>query len=155
LGLIAVGGALGAILVLVDEGLRAASRNRPDGRTLSLPPLGVGIAIYLPSTVTFPVVLGALAGWAYDRHAQGKPGGEAARRLGVLMVSGLIVGEGLFNVALALLIVVSGKGAPLAIMGEGFSGAATALAPIAFILAPLGLYVWTWRRSRTLERQDL
>lgn len=154
-GLIAIGGALGAILVMVDEGLRAASRKRADGRTLSLPPLGVGIAIYLPSTVTFPVVLGALAGWAYDRHAQGKPGGEAARRLGVLMVSGLIVGEGLFNVALALLIVVSGKGSPLAIMGEGFSGAATALAAIAFVLAPLGLYIWTWRRSRNLESQDL
>lgn len=149
-GLIAIGGVLGAVLVLVDESLRATSRNRADGRTLSLPPLGVGIAIYLPSTVTFPVVLGALAGWAFDRYAKGKPNGEVARRLGVLMVSGLIVGEGLFNVALALLIVVSGKGAPLAIVGETFAATGSLLATLGFILVPAGLYFWTWRRSKAV-----
>ena len=149
-GLIAIGGILGVVLVIVDEGLRATSRNRPDGRTLSLPPLGVGIAIYLPSTVTFPVVLGALAGWIFDRYALGKPGGEVARRLGVLMVSGLIVGEGLFNVALALLIVVSGNGTPLAVVGEAFAATGTVLAGLAFILVPLGLYFWTWRRAKAV-----
>jgi putative OPT family oligopeptide transporter len=153
-GLIAIGGVLGAVLVVIDEGLRAFSRTRPDGRTLSLPPLGVGIAIYLPSTVTFPVVLGALAGWIFDRYARRRAGGEVARRLGVLMVSGLIVGEGLFNVALALLIVVSGKGAPLAVVDEGFAGTATALAALGFVLAPLGLYLWTWRRARAIAGQD-
>ena len=153
-GLIAVGGLLGAVLVMIDETLRASSRNRTDGRTLSLPPLGVGIAIYLPSTVTFPVVLGALAGWIFDRYALGKPGGEAARRLGVLMVSGLIVGEGLFNVGLALLIVVSGKGAPLAIVGDSFAGTATILAALGFVLVPFGLYLWTWRRAGAIADQD-
>ena len=100
--------------------------------------------------MTFPVVLGALAGWIFDRYALGKPGGEVARRLGVLMVSGLIVGEGLFNVALALLIVVSGKGTPLAVVGEAFAAIGTVFAGLAFILVPLGLYLWTWRRAKAV-----
>jgi len=152
-GLIAMGGLLGAALVLVDEGLRAASRSRPDGRTFSLPPLGVGIAIYLPSTVTLPVVLGALAGWMFDRYTLGKSWGGVARRLGILMVSGLIVGEGLFNVGLALLIVLSGKGAPLAIMNDAFAPSAMALAPRLFVLVPLGLYFWILRRARAVSVQ--
>ena len=146
-GLVAIGGVLGAVVVAIDETLRAGSSRRSDGRTLSLPPLGVGIAIYLPSSVTLPVVLGAVAGWLYDRFAKGRPSGEAAKRLGVLMVSGLIVGEGLFNVALAMLIVGTGQGTPLALVGDSFQGAATWLAALAFVLAPVGLYLWTWRRA--------
>ncbi|HEX5380317.1 MAG TPA: oligopeptide transporter, OPT family [Phenylobacterium sp.] len=149
-GLIAIGGALGAVLVLVDETLRATSRNRADGRTLSLPPLGVGIAIYLPSTVTFPVVIGACVGWLFDRLVKGRPEGQVAKGLGVLMVSGLIVGEGLFNVVLAILIVVTGKGTPLAVVGDSFQGIATLLAAGAYVLVPLGLYLWTWRKARSV-----
>ena len=51
--------------------------------------------------LTIPVVIGAVAGWAYNRRVASRPDGEAAQRLAVLVVSGLIVGESLFNVALA------------------------------------------------------
>ena len=145
-GLIGVGGLLGAGLVAIDEGLRAASRGKPRG--LHLPPLGVGIAIYLPSSVTFPVVIGAVAGWIFDRLVTRGPHGGVAKRLGVLMVSGLIVGESLFNVALAGLIVASGKGTPLALVGDSFAGPGLLLAGAAYVLVPLGLYLWTWRRAR-------
>ncbi|HQN52202.1 MAG TPA: oligopeptide transporter, OPT family, partial [Phenylobacterium sp.] len=146
-GLIGVGGVLGAVLVLVDETLRRATRNRAAG-PLALPPLGVGIAIYLPSAVTFPVVLGALAGWIYDRIVSRGPSGEVAKRLGVLAVSGLIVGESLFNVALAGLIVATNKGSPLAIVGDAFEGTATLLAAAAFVLVPLALYLWSSARAK-------
>jgi len=145
-GLIGVGGLLGALLVIIDETLRATTR--ASARPLSLPPLGVGIAIYLPSTVTFPVVIGAFAGWVYDRLVMRRPHGGVAKRLGVLMVSGLIVGESLFNVALAGLIVASGKGTPLALVGDSFAGPSTWLAAAAYVVVPLALYLWTWRRAQ-------
>jgi putative OPT family oligopeptide transporter len=146
-GLIGVGGLLGAALVAVDEILRLATRNRPGG-ALSLPPLGVGMAIYLPATVTFPVVIGATAGWIYDRLVERSPHGEIAKRLGVLTVSGLIVGESLFNVALAGLIVVTGKGTPLALVGDAFQDKAAWIAAAAFLATPIGLYLWSANRAK-------
>jgi uncharacterized membrane protein YebE (DUF533 family) len=74
----------------------------------------VGLAIYLPSAVITPVVIGAITGYLFER-AMARKAGETAKRLGVLIMSGFIVGESLFNVALAGLIVLSGKGEPLAI----------------------------------------
>lgn len=140
-GLIGVGAALGALLVAVDAALRRTGR-------YSLPPLGVGMAIYLPASVTLPVVIGAVAGWIYDRRVARGPNGEAARRLGVLLVSGYIVGESLFNVALAGLIVASGKGSPLALVGDGFEGPGKVLSLAGYALVATGLYVWTARRAR-------
>ena len=52
--------------------------------------------------------------------------------------------------ALALLIVVSGNGTPLAVVGEAFAATGTVLAGLAFILVPLGLYFWTWRRAKAV-----
>jgi putative OPT family oligopeptide transporter len=137
-GLIGVGALVGVGLILADELLRRTKR-------YSLPPLGVGMAIYLPATLTLPVIVGAIAGWIYDRRVGTRPDGEAAQRLGVLVVSGLIVGESLFNVALAGLIVATNSGAPLGVLPEGF--------PPAAILALLGyagvmalLYGWAGKR---------
>ncbi len=71
-----------------------------------------------------------------------------AKGLGVLMVSGLIVGEGLFNVFLALLIVVTGKGTPLSVVGDSFEKTGILLAGLAYALISLGLYLWTWRKAK-------
>jgi len=137
-GLIGVGALVGVGLILVDELLRRTKK-------YSLPPLGVGMAIYLPATLILPVVAGAVAGWLYDRRVQKRPDGEAAKRLGVLVVSGLIVGESLFNVALSGLIVATNSGSPLAIAPEGFPPAPV-LAGVAYMAVTGGLYAWAARR---------
>jgi putative OPT family oligopeptide transporter len=139
-GLIGVGALVGAGLVLVDELLRRTSR-------YSLPPLGAALAIYLPSSVTVPVILGAFAGYAFDRMAERRPNGEAVKRLGVLLVSGYIVGDSLLNVAYAGLITATGKGAPLAVVPEDFAPA-TPLAIAVYLAVTLALYAWTARRVR-------
>ena len=76
--------------------------------------------------------------------------GQVAKGLGVLMVSGLIVGEGLFNVFLALLIVVTGKGTPLSVVGDSFEKTGVMLAGAAYVLIAFGLYLWTARKARTV-----
>ncbi|ESQ84118.1 hypothetical protein AEAC466_10250 [Asticcacaulis sp. AC466] len=99
LGLLSIGLVVGAILVALDEGLRIASKGR-----FSLPPLGVGLAIYLPAGVTSPVVVGAVAGWLFIKLVSKLRTHDIAERLGVLVASGFIVGESLFNVFYAGLI---------------------------------------------------
>lgn len=144
--LIGYGALLGLALVLVNFLIKAASKDR-----YSLPPLGVGLAIYLPSAVTAPVVVGAVAGWLFERAVRSATWGEAAKRLAVLIMSGFIVGESLFNVALAGLIVTTGVGEPLAI--------ATGLSePVQMLIALIvggaivsGLYRWAANSARRIE----
>jgi putative OPT family oligopeptide transporter len=135
--LLGVGALIGIGLVIVDAILRKASNGR-----LSLPPLGVGLAIYLPSSVTAPVVVGALAGWFYDKLVAKDKTAEAAKRLGVLIASGFIVGESLFNVALAGLIVLTNKGEPLALPFAPSEHIGMILALIAAAIVVSGLYGW-------------
>ncbi len=132
----------------IDEALRKTGR-------YSLPPLGVGIAIYLPAAATVPAIIGATIGWGYDRYIARGPKAGVARRLGVLLASGFIVGESLFNVALAGLIVFSGKAEPLAVVGDDFAQAAMILAAIAFIAVTIGLYLWTRARAERTPAPDL
>jgi putative OPT family oligopeptide transporter len=136
--LIGIGVLIGIGLIVIDELLRRTKK-------YSLPPLGVGMAIYLPATLTIPVVIGAVAGWIYNRRVAKYDDGGAAERLGVLAVSGLIVGESLFNVALSGLIVLTNKGAPLALFPENFA-LAPVLAIAVYIAMGLGLYAWAGRR---------
>ena len=134
--LIGVGALVGVGLIVLDETLNATRRG-------AVPPLAVGLGIYLPASTSSFVVVGAVVGWAYDRWAARLPDPGRARRLGVLLASGLIVGESLFGVLLAGLIVVSGKGEPLALVGDGFKTAGEAIGTLAFIAVTAALYRWT------------
>jgi putative OPT family oligopeptide transporter len=137
--LIGAGAALGAALIVVDALLRRGG-HRP------VPPLAVGLGIYLPMGATLPVVVGAILGHIYERRTRS----EVAARTGVLLASGFIVGDGLFGVLLAGLIVATGKGAPLALVGDGFTTPSifVGLAVFAAILA--WLYRWIARVSAAL-----
>ena len=144
--LLGYGALIGAGLVIVDIILRRLSNGR-----LSLPPLGVGLAIYLPSAVTAPVVVGAVVGWVYDKMVDKDRMGEAAKRLGVLIASGFIVGESLFNVALAGLIVVTQKPGPLEVPFAPSEHLGMIFALIAAAVVVAGLYGWSRRSANQIE----
>lgn len=132
-GLIGIGALVGALVVAVDEALRATKRG-------ALPPLAVGLGIYLPASTTAPVVLGAILGWAYNRWASAQPDADRAKQLGVLVASGLIVGESLFGVLLAAVIVFSGKASPLGLVGDAFAPIANVAGVAVFLLVLGGLF---------------
>lgn len=136
--LIGVGAIVGAIVVVIDEVLRARTR-------FKLPPLAVGIGIYLPAATISTVVVGAVAGALYDRWVAGTRHAEAAKRMGVLAASGLIVGESLFGVILAAIIVFSKNGSPLALVGDAFTSASTWIGGFAFLAGMLAIYRWAGR----------
>jgi len=133
--LIKAGAAIGVVVIIADIVLRRA---RPGAH---LSPLAVGLGIYLPTQSTLMVVVGALAGWFFDRYAGRRPRPEATRQLGVLLASGMIVGEGLVGVVIATLVAFSGKDFPLSLVGDAFAdGPAVWLGAGAFIVAVCLLY---------------
>ena len=119
-----------------------------------LPPLAVGMGIYLPMAITVPVVLGAVLGHIFD-HWSAKPRVDGrgrtpaqTKRLAILTASGMIVGESVFGVLNAGLIVTTGKAAPLGLVHDGF-GPAAAIGWMVFALMILELSGWLVRRART------
>jgi putative OPT family oligopeptide transporter len=145
--MIGIGAVLGVALVLLDEFLGYR-------KWLRLPPLAVGMGIYLPMAVTVPVVIGAVLGCIFDRwsakprkNRRGRTP-EETKRLAVLVASGMIVGESLFGVLNAGLIVAFNKPAPLGLIGGPFAPA-PAIGWLVFALMILELSAWLVRRART------
>ena len=136
--LLGIGALLGAALVFVDGALKHASR-----RCLSLPPLAVSLAIYLPTDATIPVVIGAVGGWLYLRWVSRDKTREPAERIAVLVASGFIVGESLFNVALSGLVVGTGADEPLALGWAPGEPIQMVLAVVVAAAVVIGLYFWS------------
>jgi len=138
--LIRVGAMIGVLVIAADEILRRGTKSA------HLSPLAVGLGIYLPTQSTLMVTVGAIAGWYYDRRANRGPKPEAAKQLGVLLASGMIVGEGLVGVLLAAFVAFSGKDYPLALVGDAFAEhAAVWIGGGAFVLTAFLLYRWIAR----------
>jgi uncharacterized oligopeptide transporter (OPT) family protein len=114
------------VLILADAGLRRARLGR-------IAVLAVGIGLYLPPTVGVTLALGAILAWLIDLRLGARPDAERARRRGVLLASGFIVGESLVGVALAAVIGATGSQSPLAVVGDGFAGAAEWLGLAVFV----------------------
>ena len=130
-------GALAGVgLIVIDESLGRWGK-------LRLPPLGAGLGIYLPMSVTLPVIVGAVIGHWYDGWAERTRDPEGAKRLGVLTATGMIVGESLWGVLFAGIVYQTGSDAPLALV----SGAETR-ALIAGTLLFAVVAWWLYRRTR-------
>ncbi|MCT7325938.1 OPT family oligopeptide transporter [Ralstonia mojiangensis] len=128
---------IGVLLIAVDWALKQR------GGVARLPVLAVGIGIYLPPTISTVLVTGAVLAWVIEKilakraQAAGVPYeryAEVPNRHGVLLASGLIVGESLVGVLMAAIIGATGKDAPLAIVGASFEGTAQWLGLIVFAL---------------------
>jgi putative OPT family oligopeptide transporter len=141
--LIRTGGLIGVCIILLDEILARTTRH------MRIPPLAVGLGIYLPTQSTLMIVVGAIVGWFFDRRADRGRRPEATKQLGVLLASGLIVGESVIGVVISAIVVFSGVAAPLALVGSGFETAGKIIGGLAFVAIVAVLYRWVWRMSIT------
>jgi putative OPT family oligopeptide transporter len=136
LRMLEIGALVGAILVAIDAILGRSGKMR-------LPPLAIGLGVYLPMGSTLPIVIGAVAGHFYDRWAARTPNPGFAKRMGVLMATGLIVGDSLFGVLYAGVVVASGSSEPFALVGESFATPALIGGAVLFC----ALIAWLYRHS--------
>jgi putative OPT family oligopeptide transporter len=140
---------VGVVIIIVDVLLKKNSAK------YCLPPLAVGMGIYLPPTLEMPLVIGAVMSYVVYRYLHGRAvqqnsqnveeDVEACNRHGVLFASGLIVGESLMGVIIAIIIVFSvssgGSDAPLALVGKDFGPTADWLGLLVFI-ATMAIFVY-------------
>lgn len=140
--LIGMGGMIGAVSIAVDGILKHTVK------TVRLPPLAIGLGIYLPTSTTLMVVVGAVVGWWFNRRADRSSKPEAAKQLGVLLASGLIVGESLLGVLLAAVVAFSGNASPIALVGAGFHNASIWIGGLAFVVVTYLLYRWIERLAQ-------
>ena len=149
-GFLAIGAAIGAGLVIIDESLRAMSKGR-----LALPPLGVGLAVYLPPAVTSPVVVGAVIGWIFEKAIARAKGREIASRLSVLVASGFIVGESLLNVVYAGAVSITQDPEIVSKYIQPLPKPLDMLVPlVGALVIMIGLFVWAAGQGKKIETES-
>src|SRR5450432_2448655 len=109
--LIRMGAYIGVAIIVLDAILAKTTKH------MRVPPLAVGLGIYLPTASTLMIVVGTIVGWFFDRGADRTRNPEGTKQLGVLLASGLIVGESIIGVVISAIVVFSGVAAPLALVG--------------------------------------
>ena len=134
---------VGVVAIIVDMLLRKSTKS------LALPPLAIGMGIYLPPTLEVPLVICAVIGYFIHKHLRNRAQQrnpehveedvDACHQRGVLFASGLIVGESLMGVIIAMIIVFSittgGSEDPLALVGKDFANTADFLGLGVFVLS--------------------
>lgn len=137
--LIRTGAIIGVVVIVLNEILSRTTKH------MSVPPLAVGLGIYLPTQSTLMIVVGTIVGWLFERRADrtGRP--EGTKQLGVLLASGLIVGESIIGVVISAIVVFSGKAAPLGLVGPNFEMAGVLIGGVAFATIAFMLYRWILR----------
>src|SRR5207302_7997683 len=118
-----------------------------------LPPLAIGMGIYLPLEADLLIPVGAIFGWFYNRWALNARSPAFAERMGVLMATGLIVGESLMGVVYAFAVGAAqqaGSTDPANVLAviEPYSPTMLVIVSmVVFALAIAGLYLWTRSRA--------
>ncbi|HEY6942330.1 OPT family oligopeptide transporter [Dokdonella sp.] len=111
--MIAIGAVIGALVIALDEWLKAR------GSHFRVPVLAAAIGIYLPLELMVPIFLGSVVAWLVERRHGVHPHDEAERdrvhRPGTLFSAGLITGEALTGILIAIPIVVSQRADVLAL----------------------------------------
>src|SRR5690606_40616365 len=111
--MIAIGAGVGAAIIAFDEWLKARAS------TFRVPVLAAAIGIYLPIELMVPIFLGGVLAWVVERKHGIDSRDEAARdrvhRPGTLFAAGLITGEALMGIAIAVPIVLTERADVLAV----------------------------------------
>jgi putative OPT family oligopeptide transporter len=114
--LVAIGAGVGVLIIILDEIQKAR------GASFRFPVLAVAVGIYLPFRLSVPILLGGLISLAIKRRLRGrgvaKSAIEASARRGLLLASGLITGEALVGILMAIPIVVAENEDVLAVLPE-------------------------------------
>ena len=138
--LFGLGALIGVVIVIIDEIMGRVSR-------FNLAPLAVGMGMYLNITTTLVISLGALVGWIYNRWAQRQEKAEQSKRLGVLLATGMIVGDSLFGILNAGIIGATSNADALGIIPDSFEPVAKVVGVVVFVGLLAVSYRWVMKKS--------
>ncbi|MFQ6616437.1 MAG: OPT/YSL family transporter, partial [Fidelibacterota bacterium] len=90
------------------------------GALFRLPVLAVAVGVYLPFELSVPIFAGGMVNWMVNRNKQRpeKAKTEIQENRGLLFASGLITGEAIVGILMAIPIVVAGDRNVLAVVEE-------------------------------------
>jgi putative OPT family oligopeptide transporter len=137
--MIAIGAVIGVVVIIFDLILKA--RNAP----FRVPVLAAAIGIYLPLETMVPIFIGGLLNYVVTRGFG--PGlredeVEKRNRTGMLFAAGLITGEALMGIFMAIPIVVAERGDAMALPGGLQLGGSTGEVAGLVFLAGIGWWLY-------------
>jgi uncharacterized oligopeptide transporter (OPT) family protein len=134
-----IGAGMAVAVIILDEYLTRR------GSSFRTPVLAVTIGVYLPFELSVPIFAGGVIHHAIKiyrrKKALAQDAAEAADRRGILFASGLITGEAILGILLAIPIVISGREDVLALMEKPFGAW-----PGVILLT--GVAYWLYRTAR-------
>lgn len=138
-----IGAVIAVAIIILDKVLEAR------GSSFRTPVLAVAVGIYLPLELTVPIFIGGMiawwAAWVVSRRAQ-KDGSDPeqaqkeSESRGLLFSSGLITGEALIGIILAIPFAIQESTDALRIVPEGFAPYADWLGAAAAVFFIIWLY---------------
>ena len=138
--MVSIGAGIGVVIIIVDEMLKSR------GSTFRAPILAVAVGIYLPLELSSAILIGGLiAHFASRAHAKRGNDGETSMRHGLLFAAGLITGEALVGILMAIPIVIYKNADVLAISDSLRMGS------IAGLLVIAGVVIWLYKVSARRE----
>ena len=109
---IGLGAGIGAVIIALDGWLKARKSN------FRVPVLACAVGIYLPIELSVPILAGGLVAWMVERKFGMKadnPEREKVHQRGMLFAAGLITGEALMGIGIAVPIVLTERDDVLAL----------------------------------------
>ena len=144
--MIAIGALVGIAIIVLDEALKSR------GSKFRTPVLAAAVGIYLPLELMTPIFIGGVIAHLVERHLRAKGADEAglerANRKGLLFAAGMITGEALMGIGIAVPIVTSGSADVLALPESLRFGEGLGLAVVA------ALAWWLYRTATGRDRAD-
>ncbi|MBN1796852.1 MAG: oligopeptide transporter, OPT family [Sedimentisphaerales bacterium] len=129
-GFVSIGAGLAVLIIALDAYLKFKGSN------FRTPVLAVAIGIYLPFELEVPIFLGGLIAWFVNRKK------ESTNENGLLLASGLITGEALAGIALAIPIVLTQNPDFLALSDKFHS-------PLLGVVLLVVIAFWLWRAAKS------
>src|SRR5690606_31316124 len=137
-----IGAAIAVAIITFDKVLQARESD------FRAPVLAVAVGIYLPLELTVPIFIGGVIAWAASRAITRRGGDEEAQargnRHGLLFASGLITGEALVGILLAIPFAAAQNTDVLRLAPDGFENIASILGFGALVF----FCVWIYRVAR-------
>jgi len=140
--LVGYGAAVGIVAILIDMTML-----QPRNTKFRLHAMPLAVGMYLPLTVTFPILLGGAAYWFVDRTCRRRQVEDETRKKiihrGLLFSSGLVAGEAIMGIIIAVLLVTDLK-IPVV---ENFADVGDGVPMLGLSVAALLFMIWLMIRK--------